>query len=230
MTDTQAKKIAVKKIGKSWAKILWKEFKKPYMKKLSSWIAKKYKTSTIYPPSDKIFKAYRMTPYEDVKVVILGQDPYHDGSATGLAFANNSYNKISPSLRNIFKELENDIGFHDIQPDPSLEHWAEQGVLLLNTSLTVDKANPDSHRGKGWGKFTLKTLKAVTNKDHGCVFILWGNHAKAYEYEIDIFDQNIIKSSHPSPYSAHISFLGSKPFSDCNRRLEREGLEPIKWQ
>lgn len=215
------------------------EFTKQYMIGLQNFLKKERQKYTVYPPKDQVFRALRLTPPDNVKICILGQDPYHDGSANGLAFSNGgNYQNISPSLRNIFKEIERDIGFEDVAPNPDLTRWAEQGVLLLNTTLTVRKGESGSHSKiqgmKIWQKFTKKVLHYLSKKDKFIVFMLWGNHAKEfmkdYPLTIDPFGKNeILHASHPSPFSAHISFHGCGHFSKANEFLKKHELDPIDW-
>ena len=214
---------------------LHKEFNRSYMKNLQKKVRHDRKKYTVYPKSEDVFRALRCTPPEDVKCVILGQDPYHDGNANGLAFSNDGdYENISPSLRNIFKEVERDIGFDDVSPNPDLTRWAKQGVLLFNTTLTVKEGQPQSHSNIGWKQFSQQVLRWCSLSDQFVVFMLWGKKAQSFmnthPVAIDPFANNrILKASHPSPYSAHISFHGCGHFSTCNEVLIENELEPINW-
>lgn len=213
----------------SWNEIFQIEKEKDYYKVLSQFIDEEYESNEIYPPKDKIFHAFEMTPYENVKVVILGQDPYHDeGQAQGLSFSVNEGVKIPPSLVNIYKELESDL---EITPPAhgNLENWAKEGVLLLNTVLTVQAHKANSHKNKGWETFTDEMIRMVNGKVESVVFILWGAPAQKKRKMIDESRHLVITSSHPSPLSSYRGFLGSKPFSQCNDFLKSVGSEPIEW-
>lgn len=216
-------------LAQNWKSILQDELEKPYMKKLNEFLDSEYENALVYPPKDEIFTAFNLTPYDKVKVVVLGQDPYHgEGQAKGLAFSVNDGVKIPPSLRNIYKELVSDLGC----PQPSsadLSPWAKQGVLLLNTTLTVEAGKPMSHAKRGWEEFTEKVLTLINEHDEPVVFILWGKHAQSKKKLIDTSKHFVIESVHPSPLSASRGFFGSKPFSKANAFLESKGLEPIKW-
>ena len=217
-------------IEESWKRRLTREFEEDYMQSLSQFLREqKLQKKTIYPPGNKIFNAFQLTKFEEVKVVILGQDPYHGiGQAHGLSFSVEQGIKPPPSLKNIFKELEYDLGLK--QPDHgNLEKWAHQGVLLLNSILTVERGNPGSHAKKGWEIFTDQVLKTITLHRKNIVFILWGQKAQDKCHFIDANENLVIKSSHPSPYSAHAGFLGSKPFSRANNYLKDRGIDPIDW-
>jgi uracil-DNA glycosylase len=213
-----------------WAPIMEKEFQKDYYLKLRQFLKQEYSTYTIYPDMYDIFNALHYTSYENTKVVILGQDPYHGpNQAHGLSFSVKPEVSIPPSLKNIYKELQDDL---DI-PTPdhgSLVNWAKQGVLLLNTVLTVRKKEPNSHKGKGWEHFTNEVIKQVNRKTDPVVFILWGRHAQSKEELITAKHHLIIKSPHPSPFSANRGFFGSRPFSRANKFLEAAGRKPIDWQ
>lgn len=212
----------------------WDEILKPYFnskeyKKLENIINKEYKTKTIYPLKDEIFNAFKLTPYKDVKVLIMGQDPYHgEGEANGLAFSVKENIKIPPSLRNIFKELKDDLNI-DVPKNGDLTKWAKEGVLLLNSSLTVIKDTPNSHKNLGWENLSDYIIKKLNNKETPVVFILWGNNAKEKERLITNKKHLIIKSPHPSPFSANKGFFGSKPFSKTNTFLIENNLKPINW-
>ena len=217
------------KIDPSWKEVLSEEFGKPYMVELKKFLLAEKQRYTIFPPGNKIFNAYNTTPFDAVKVVILGQDPYHGiNQAHGLAFSVLDGVPFPPSLQNIFKELVDDIGC--VYPKTSdLTPWAKQGVFLLNTVLTVRQGEANSHREKGWERFTDATIKAISEKKDHVVFILWGRPAQMKEKLIDATKHCIIKSPHPSPLSAYRGFFGSKPFSRTNACLESFGLQPIKW-
>ncbi|MGH9211064.1 MAG: uracil-DNA glycosylase [Acidimicrobiales bacterium] len=213
-----------------WNPILRVEFAKPYWAELQQFVVAERQLSTVYPPHDEVFAALHLTPYADVKAVILGQDPYHGpNQAHGLCFSVRQGIPAPPSLQNIFKEMESDVGC----PPPNhgcLEHWAKQGVLLLNASLTVRGGKAASHQGKGWEVFTDQVLRAVNLKDERVVFILWGASARRKKALIDATRHVIIESAHPSPLSAHNGFFGSRPFSRANEALATAGREPIDWQ
>lgn len=213
----------------SWDKVLEGEFDKEYYQKLRQFLIGEYRSRAVYPDMYSIFNALKYTAYEDVKAVILGQDPYHQpGQAHGLCFSVKKGVQIPPSLVNIYKELESDLG---IKP-PShgyLESWARNGVLLLNTVLTVRDSQANSHKGKGWEIFTDRVIELLNEREKPMVFILWGNNAKAKEKLITNPAHCIIKSAHPSPLSAHYGFWGGKYFSRTNEFLISTGQEPIDW-
>lgn len=213
----------------SWDKVLEGEFDKEYYQKLRQFLIGEYRSRAVYPDMYSIFNALKYTAYEDVKAVILGQDPYHQpGQAHGLCFSVKKGVQIPPSLVNIYKELESDLG---IKP-PShgyLENWARNGVLLLNTVLTVRDSQANSHKGKGWEIFTDRVIELLNEREKPMVFILWGNNAKAKEKLITNPAHCIIKSAHPSPLSAHYGFWGGKYFSRTNEFLISTGQEPIDW-
>ena len=215
-------------IGNDWDIILKLEFEKDYFKKLLSIINNEYKLKTIYPNKTDIFKAFRNTSYQDTKVVILGQDPYHgEHEAHGLSFSVKEGVPMPPSLRNIFKELKNDIGVDRTQTD--LTDWAKQGVLLLNSIMTVVKDTPLSHKDKGWEIFTDNVIKKLGEREKPIVFILWGNYARSKKLLIKNKNHLIIENVHPSPLSASRGFFGSKPFSKTNAFLEKNGIKKINW-
>lgn len=217
-------------ISGEWAKALAPEFKKPYYRKLFQTVDKEYQTHRIFPPGDDIFNAFHMTPLSQVKVVILGQDPYHgEGQAHGLCFSVRPDVEIPPSLVNIYKELEDDLGCY-IPNNGYLEKWARQGVLLLNTVLTVRAHQANSHRGIGWEEFTDAAIRILAGEDRPMVFILWGKPAQAKKSMITNPDHLVLQSAHPSPLSAYRGFFGSRVFSRTNHYLESHGLEPIDWQ
>jgi uracil-DNA glycosylase len=217
----------------SWLKVLSDEFGKDYMLKLKHFLKEeKQAGKTIYPKSPDIFNAFAKTPFNDVKVVILGQDPYHGpNQAHGLSFSVQKGVRTPPSLQNIYKELSTDIPGFIIPNTCDLTEWAEQGVLLLNATLTVQAANAGSHQKKGWEKFTDTVIKTISDKKKGVVFILWGAYAQSKAILIDETKHLIIKSTHPSPLAvSHGGFFGSKPFSKTNAYLEQQGEKPIDWQ
>ncbi|KAB8129895.1 uracil-DNA glycosylase [Gracilibacillus oryzae] len=213
-----------------WANVLEQEFDKEYYKQLREFLKKEYQQYTIYPNMYDIFNALNYTSYADVKVVILGQDPYHGpDQAHGLSFSVKPEVDIPPSLRNIYKELAEDLGC-SIPDHGYLKKWAEQGVLLLNNVLTVRAGQAHSHRGKGWEQFTNQVIVSLNDKTDPVVYILWGAAAQKKQALIDTSKHFIIKSPHPSPLSAHRGFFGSKPFSKTNEILQEVGKEPIDWQ
>lgn len=217
------------RIGGGWKEKLKSEFEQEYFKTLTDFVREEYKKATVYPHPKNIFRAFDETPFEKVKVVILGQDPYHGpDQANGLCFAVNPGVRPPPSLQNIFKELESDLG-HSVNRDPDLSRWAKQGVLLLNATLTVNARTPGSHQGRGWEEFTDAAIKSLNDEREGLVFILWGNYAKKKGAHIDRSKHLVIESAHPSPFSAASGFFGSKPFSQANQYLERRGEAPIFW-
>ena len=217
-------------IGNGWDNLLSEEYKKDYFTNLKSFIIDEYKNKTIYPKMSEIFNAFTKTSYENVKVVILGQDPYHgENEAEGLSFSVKVGIQKPPSLINIFTELKNDLG---ISPPNhgSLVSWAEQGVLLLNATLTVVKDSPRSHAGKGWETFTDEVIKLLNKKETPVVFILWGSDARSKKSLITNKRHLIIESAHPSPLSAYRGFFGSKPFSKTNEFLIKNNIKPIDWK
>lgn len=212
----------------SWRDFLDNEFSKPYFEELADFLHEEYETKTIFPKKTLVFSAFT-TDLNDVKVVILGQDPYHTpGAAMGLAFSVPNSQPIPPSLVNIYKEIDNDIGSH-ANPTGNLVNWQKQGVLLLNTVLTVEAHKPKSHAGRGWETFTTATIEYLNREREHLVFILWGRDARNKKSLIDSSRHLIIESAHPSPLSAYNGFFGSKPFSKCNQYLEQNGLKPVKW-
>lgn len=216
-------------IENDWVEHIQGEYKKPYYKSLYETVLKEYKTQEIYPPSKEIFKAYELCPYEKLKVVILGQDPYHGtGQAQGLSFSVKKGMPLPPSLQNIYRELSDDLSC-SIPKNGDLRPWAEQGVLLLNTVLTVRAHQAFSHRGIGWEEFTDATIAAIEEKEDPVVYILWGSPAQSKRKMIHQKKRLILTAPHPSPLSAYRGFFGSKPFSKCNAYLEKEGLSPIDW-
>ena len=212
----------------SWKPFLKSEFEKPYFKELSAFLHEAYAKTTIFPKKAQVFSAFT-TDINKVKVVILGQDPYHTpGAAHGLAFSVPPYAPIPPSLINIYKEIDSDLGHH-ANKTGYLRHWQEQGILLLNNVLTVEAHKAGSHRGKGWEIFTEATIKYLNETQPHLVFILWGRDARSKKPLIDITKHYILESAHPSPLSAYAGFFGSKPFSKCNEKLVSWGYEPIEW-
>ena len=217
-------------IGNSWDFYLKEEFNKDYFKGIINEVNKRYQNTICYPPKNEIFNAFRLTPYEKVKVVIIGQDPYHgEHQAEGLSFSVKNNINRPPSLQNIFKELETDLGLN-ISNNNSLIPWAKEGVLLLNSVLTVEKDKPASHKDIGWEKFTDEVIKILNKKETPIVFILWGNFAKAKKKYITNNIHKVIESAHPSPFSAHNGFFDSRPFSKTNEYLKSKQIEPINWQ
>ena len=217
-------------ISNDWAEPLAPEFKKPYYAKLYRTIKEEYQTRQIFPEPNDIFNAFHLTPLSDVKVVILGQDPYHnDGQAHGLCFSVNPDVDIPPSLVNIYQELHDDLGCK-IPNNGYLEKWAKQGVLMLNTVLTVRAHQANSHRGIGWEEFTDAAIRILNEQDRPMVFILWGRPAQMKKSMLTNPKHLILEAPHPSPLSAYRGFFGSKPFSKTNQFLEAHGLTPIDWQ
>ncbi|WP_316777556.1 uracil-DNA glycosylase [Pedobacter antarcticus] len=220
------------KLESGWQTELEEEFSKPYMQNLKSFLlSEKESNHQIYPPNSQIFNAFNETPFDKVKVVILGQDPYHgEKQAHGLSFSVNKGIKIPPSLRNIYKELETDIpGF--ITPDHGdLSQWAAEGVLLLNATLTVRAHQPGSHQGKGWEAFTDQAINKLSKDREGLVFILWGKYAQQKELLINGEKHLVLKAPHPSPFSSYTGFFGSRPFSKTNTYLISKNKKPVNWQ
>lgn len=213
-----------------WAPLLENEFQKDYYLRLRQFLIHEYRTKTIYPSMYDIFNALHFTPFQDVKVVILGQDPYHGpNQAHGLSFSVQGGVKKPPSLVNIFKELQADL---QITPPShgNLESWAHQGVLLLNNVLTVRRGQAHSHRNKGWEQFTSEVIKTLNKKEHPVVYLLWGRAAQQKETLIDTSKHYILRAAHPSPLSAHNGFFGCRHFSETNAILTKHGLEPIDWR
>ncbi len=212
----------------SWKPFLKSEFEKPYFQELASFLHQEYETKTIFPRKELVFRAFA-TDLNEVKVVILGQDPYHTpGAAEGLAFSVPNSQPVPPSLVNIYKEIDSDIGKH-ANPGGSLRSWQKQGVLLLNTVLTVEAHKAKSHSGKGWEVFTNATIEYLNKERPHLVFILWGRDARNKKPLIDKSKHLVLESAHPSPLSAYNGFFGSKPFSKCNEFLINNGLKPIVW-
>lgn len=218
------------KLEPSWKAALVDEFGKEYFKTLTDFVKEEYKAATVYPAPKNIFRAFDLCPFDDAKVVILGQDPYHGaGQAVGLSFAVNQGVRPPPSLRNIFKELEGDLGRPLAHTDGDLTRWATQGVLLLNATLTVRAGLAGSHQGRGWELFTDAAIKTLSDKRENLVFILWGNYARSKKALIDTDKHCVLESPHPSPFAAASGFFGSKPFSKTNAYLIQHGIEPIDW-
>jgi len=216
-------------IPASWAPVLAAETEKPYFADLEAFLKTERAEQQVFPPEEEVFAALDATAYEDVKVVLLGQDPYHDdGQAHGMCFSVRPGVRIPPSLRNMYKELESDLGVPPVSHG-YLQGWADQGVLLLNTVLTVRAHEPASHKDQGWEKFTDAVIKAVNARETPAVFVLWGAHAKKKVKLIDASKHAIVQGAHPSPLSAKL-FFGSKPFSAVNAALEGFGQEPIDWR
>ncbi len=217
------------KIEETWKAVLQEEFDKPYFEILTNFVRKEYQTTTIYPPAKLIFNAFNLCPFDQAKVVIIGQDPYHGpGQAHGLCFSVNDGVAYPPSLINIFKEIEDDLH----RPTPAsgnLERWAKQGVLLLNAILTVRANQPASHQNKGWEEFTDRVIKELSDKRDGLVFMLWGSYAQKKGAVIDTKKHLVLKAVHPSPLSAYRGFFGCKHFSQANAYLQSRGKSPIEW-
>lgn len=215
----------------SWKAVLEPEFEKPYMHELKSFLQSEKKEHTVFPPSNLIFNAFSHTPFDQVKVVILGQDPYHNvGQAHGLSFSVPRGVGIPPSLRNMYQELSTDIPGFQIPTHGDLTAWANRGVLLLNATLTVRAHTAGSHQGKGWEAFTDKAIAELSARRSGIVFLLWGRYAKDKAALIDYRKHHILTAAHPSPFSAYNGFFGCKHFSKANEFLTEQGLEPIDWQ
>jgi uracil-DNA glycosylase len=219
------------KINEGWKKVLNGEFEKDYFKRIVELLYhEKQSKRVIYPPGSLIFNAFNLTDFDKVKVVILGQDPYHGaGQAHGLSFSVQKGTKPPPSLVNIYKEIESDLGVKMPKNNGCLEPWANQGVLLLNASLTVRANDPNSHSGLGWNEFTDAVIKELSSKKEHLVFLLWGNFAKQKMNLIDATKHLILTAQHPSPFSVHKGFFGSKHFSKANEYLSKHGLKPINW-
>jgi len=223
------------KTDDSWIEQVGEEFEKPYFKKLAQFVRGEYKSGTVYPPQKNIFNAFELCLFEKVEVVILGQDPYHGpGQANGLCFAVGEGVPLPPSLQNIFKEIDAEYG--DQAPARSLasrsgdlSHWAKQGVLLLNATLTVRAHSPGSHQSKGWEEFTDGVVKALSDKREHLVFMLWGNYAKQKGTHIDRTKHLVLEAAHPSPFSAHNGFFGCGHFKKANEYLEKNGKKAIDW-
>ena len=217
------------KIEKSWQEVLQPEFDKPYFENLVGFVKQEYASRTIFPPAGQIFNAFNTCPFNNVKVVILGQDPYHGpGQAHGLCFSVNDGIPFPPSLQNIFKEISSDLGLQ-IPSSGNLTRWAEQGVLLLNATLTVRASQAGSHQGKGWEEFTDSVIKIISEKVENVVFILWGSYAIKKKALINTSKHCILTAPHPSPLSSYRGFFGCKHFSQTNTYLTSKGKTPIEW-
>jgi len=217
------------KIEESWKAVLQSEFDQPYFEVLTKFVKNEYKEKTVFPPASRIFAAFNETPFDSVKVIVLGQDPYHGvAQANGLSFSVSDGVRTPPSLQNIYKEIQSDL-----QKNPpesgNLERWAKQGVLLLNATLTVESGKPGSHQNKGWEQFTDAVVKILNEKKQNLVFILWGAYAQKKGAHIDRTKHLVIESTHPSPFSADKGFFGSRPFSQTNAYLVMNDIEPIDW-
>ncbi|QZE13079.1 uracil-DNA glycosylase [Halosquirtibacter laminarini] len=217
------------KMNNSWKRVLQTEFDKAYFGELAEFVKQAYKEHTVYPPEKNLFEAFELTPLEQVKVVILGQDPYHGpNQAHGLCFSVNEGITLPPSLRNIFKERESDVGV-PYTTNGNLIHWAKQGVFMLNATLTVEASKAGSHQKKGWEVFTDSVIQTISQEKEHVVFILWGAYAQKKASLIDSQKHLILKAVHPSPLSAHRGFFGTKPFSQTNTFLESHQQTPIAW-
>ena len=217
------------KIENTWKEVLQEEFDKPYFDLLTRFVRKEYETQTIYPPAKLIFNAFNLCPFDQTKVVIIGQDPYHGyGQAHGLCFSVNDGVPFPPSLINIFKEIEDDL--HIPSPESgNLERWARQGVLLLNATLTVRAGLAGSHQHKGWEEFTDSVIKKLSDNRKGLVFMLWGSYAQKKGLVIDTGKHLVLQAVHPSPLSAYRGFLGCRHFSRANAYLQQRGETPVRW-
>ena len=213
----------------TWNEILAEEMQKDYYQELQTFVQKRRAEVRVFPEEKNVFNALELTPFESVKVVILGQDPYHGfGQAHGLSFSVQKGTPLPPSLKNIYKELQEDIG-GELPTEGDLSHWAKQGVLLLNTVLTVEEGNANSHKGKGWERLTNRLIESLNELKHPVIFILWGKPAQDKEKLIINPNHVILKAPHPSPLSAYRGFFGSKPFSRVNDILIQQGQTPIRW-
>jgi uracil-DNA glycosylase len=217
------------KIAQSWKQRLSKEFEKPYFTDLTKFVKEEYLSTTIYPPGKEIFRAFDCCDFDHVKVVIIGQDPYHGpGQANGLCFSVRDGQRMPPSLVNIFKEIKKDLG-KEIPTSGDLGRWADQGVLLLNATLTVRAGTPGSHQNKGWELFTDAVIKTISEEKENVVFLLWGAYAQKKGEVIDRSKHLVLMSAHPSPFSADRGFFGGKHFSKANQYLKSKGLPEINW-
>jgi uracil-DNA glycosylase len=218
------------KLDPSWGKLLSAEFQKDYFKELEKFLDIEFKTKTIYPPKENIFSAFNSSVFEKTKVIIIGQDPYHQtGQAHGLSFSVSENIKTPPSLKNIFKEIEEDLGVSTQLHNSNLSPWASQGVLLLNSILTVEDSRPMSHQNHGWEIFTNKVIEILDSKKENLVFILWGKPAELKAKNVDPKRHLVLSAPHPSPLSSYRGFFGCRHFSKCNEYLLRNGKNPIKW-
>lgn len=216
-------------LEKAWFSMLKKEFDKDYFHYIYQFLEEEYQQNTVFPAKEKVFSAFQYCTFDNLKVVLLGQDPYHGkNQANGLAFSVNESEKLPPSLKNIFKELHDDLGVVPTK-NGNLEHWAKQGVLLLNTTLTVQEKSPNSHQNIGWNLFTDEVIQTISSKKKHVVFLLWGNHAIQKASLIDKTKHLILISPHPSPFSAHKGFFGNKHFSKTNDYLISKGIQKIDW-
>ncbi|MCE2496058.1 MAG: uracil-DNA glycosylase [Flavobacteriales bacterium] len=228
--NTKPQSIKRPKLETSWLNRLQSEFEQPYFEELKHFLVEERANQVVYPPGGRIFAAFDHTPFDRVKVVILGQDPYHGtGQANGLCFSVADGTKHPPSLRNIFKEIESDIG-HAYPTSGNLEPWADQGVLLLNATLTVRAHQAGSHQGKGWEIFTDRVIELLSNERKDLVFLLWGKFAQNKAANIDSGKHHILTAPHPSPFSAHTGFFGCRHFSQTNALLQQNGQNPIDWR
>ena len=219
----------MQRFNNDWQEVLQEEVAQPYFAELMDFVENEYEEQTIYPPKEDVFNAFNHTPFEQVKVVILGQDPYHGpGQAHGLSFSVKPGVEHPPSLRNMLKELQDDLGC-DIPKDGTLTKWADQGVLMLNTVLTVQEGKAHSHKGKGWEIFTDAVIRKLSEREEPIVFVLWGKPAQQKKLLIDTELHAVIESVHPSPLSARRGFFGSKPYSAINEKLKEFGKEPIDF-
>ena len=217
------------KINEKWKKVLKTEFKKSYWKDLTEFVRQQYLSGKVYPQAKNIFRAFDLCPLDKVKVVIVGQDPYHGvNQANGLSFAVNDGVSLPPSLKNIYKEIQNDLGISPLSSG-DLTRWAKQGVLMLNSVLTVAAGNPASHKDKGWEKFTDSAIKILNDNRKNIVYLLWGKYAQTKGEVIDRKNNLVLTSGHPSPYSAHL-FFGNHHFSQCNNYLKEHGIKEIDWR
>lgn len=217
-------------IEASWKAALAAEFQAPYFQQLKAFLVQDRALYTVFPPGKYIFNAFNLTPLPNIKVVIIGQDPYHGpNQAHGLCFSVQDGIKIPPSLRNMYKELNTDLGIAPVATG-NLEPWAKQGVLMLNATLTVRASQPASHQKQGWETFTDAAIKAVSDQRTGVVFLLWGRFAQNKEYLIDQSKHHVLKAAHPSPFSADRGFFGCRHFSRANTLLREQGIEPVNWQ
>jgi len=213
----------------SWKEALAEEFEKPYWSELTAFVRDEYVSKKVYPPPSSVFRAFELCPFESVRVVIVGQDPYHGrGQANGLSFSVNKGVSLPPSLKNIFKEIENDLGVATLESG-DLSRWARQGVLMLNSVLTVLANAPTSHKEKGWELFTNAAIEALSKNRRHIVYMLWGKYAQEKGRSIDREENLVLTSGHPSPYSANL-FFGNHHFSQCNEYLEKNGMPPIDWR
>ena len=217
------------RLQKGWKEALESEFQKPYWAELTDFVRSQYQKGKVYPPAPNIFRAFDLCPFDKVKVVIIGQDPYHGPKqANGLSFAVNDGISLPPSLQNIFKEIHEDLGITPL-PSGDLSRWANQGVLMLNSVLTVAAGNPASHKEKGWETFTTAAIKALNDKRENIVYLLWGKYAQVKGEIIDRDKNLVLTSGHPSPYSANL-FFGHHHFSKANEYLKAHNIEPVDWQ